>query len=99
MAIIRAMHRFGMLGILRITNCLKQRFERKTGFVSGLSILTLSSWMILFDHLTEVVVWAAFFLWKGAFPNHSTAYYFSLNESTPWEATSACRPTGGCWKA
>jgi hypothetical protein len=33
-------------------------------------------------HLTEVMVWAAFFLWKGAFPNQSVAYYFSLNEYT-----------------
>jgi hypothetical protein len=81
-AITMAMHGFGMLGILRITNHLKQRFERKTGFVSGLFILILSSWMILLVHLTEVMVWAAFFLWKGAFPNHSVAYYFSLNEYT-----------------
>jgi hypothetical protein len=81
-AITMAMHGFGMLGILRITNALKHRFERKTGFVSGLFILILASWMILLVHLTEVMVWAAFFLWKGAFPNHSIAYYFSLNEYT-----------------
>ena len=81
-AITMAMHGFGMLAILRITNHLKNRFERKTGFVSGLSILILSSWMILLVHLTEVVVWASFFLWKGAFPNRSLSYYFSLNEYT-----------------
>jgi len=81
-AITMAMHGFGMLGILRITDHLKHRFERKTGFVSGLSILILSSWMILLMHLTEVMVWAAFFLWKGAFPNRSLSYYFSLNEYT-----------------
>ena len=33
-------------------------------------------------HLTEVIVWALFFNWKGAFPNRSIAYYFSLNEFT-----------------
>jgi hypothetical protein len=81
-AITMAMHGLGMLGILRITSRLKHRFERKMGFVSGLSILILSSWMILFVHLTEVVVWASFFLWKGAFPNRSISYYFSLNEYT-----------------
>jgi hypothetical protein len=38
--------------------------------------------MILLVHLTEVLVWAMFFLWKGAFPNRSLSYYFSLNEYT-----------------
>ena len=33
-------------------------------------------------HLSEVMVWAAFFSWKGAFSNYSLSYYFSLNEFT-----------------
>jgi hypothetical protein len=81
-AITMAMHGLGMLTILRVTEGLKQRFEPKPSFGSGLLTLIVASWMIMLVHLTEVVVWALFFLWKGAFPNHSLAYYFSLNEYT-----------------
>jgi hypothetical protein len=82
MAVTMAMHGLGMLTILRANGALKHRFEPKPSFASGLLILVLASWMILLVHLTEVIVWAAFFLWKGAFPNHSLSYYFSLNEYT-----------------
>ena len=82
MAITMVMHGFGMLVILRINSGLKDWFETKGSHISGLYLIILASWMILVLHLTEVVVWAAFFLWKGAFPNHSIAYYFSLNEYT-----------------
>ncbi len=81
-AVTMALHGLGMLTILRITEALKQRFEPNPGFASGLVTLILASWMIMVVHLTEVVVWAVFFLWKGAFPTHSLAYYFSLNEYT-----------------
>jgi hypothetical protein len=82
MAITMAMHGLGMLSILRVNGALKHRFESKPSFGAGLLALILASWMILFVHLTEVIVWAAFFLWKGAFPNHSLSYYFALNEYT-----------------
>ena len=36
----------------------------------------------MFVHLLEVAVWAAFFIWQGAFANGSISYYFSLNEYT-----------------
>jgi len=81
-AVTMALHGLGMLTILRITQGLKQRFEPNPGFASGLVTLILASWMIMVVHLSEVVVWAGFFLWKGAFPTHSLAYYFSLNEYT-----------------
>jgi hypothetical protein len=81
-AITMVMHGLGMLSILRVGEALKQRFEARPTFASGLLILVLASWMIMVVHLSEVIVWAGFFLWKGAFPNHSLAYYFSLNEYT-----------------
>ena len=81
-AITMAMHGCGMLGIMRIVNGLKERCAARPSLLSGLGILILASWLIMVLHLSEVVVWAAFFLWKGAFPNHSLAYYFSLNEYT-----------------
>ena len=81
-AITMAMHGLGMLSILRVSEGLKQRFEARPSFASGLFILILAAWMIMLVHLTEVIVWALFFTWQGAFANHSIAYYFSLNEYT-----------------
>ncbi len=81
-AITMAMHGFGMLLVLRLNAALKRRFESRPSFASGLFILILASWTIMLVHLSEVGVWAAFFLWKHAFPNASLCYYFSLNEYT-----------------
>ena len=81
-AITMTLHGIGMLSILRVNLFLKLRFAGKPGFASGLLMLISASWMIMLVHLIEVIVWASFFLWKGAFPNRSIAYYFSLNEYT-----------------
>jgi hypothetical protein len=81
-AVTMVMHGAGMLTVLRISEGFKQRFASKATFASGLFTLVLASWMIMVMHLTEVIVWAGFFLWKGAFANQSIAYYFSLNEYT-----------------
>jgi hypothetical protein len=81
-AITMAMHGFGMLAVLRVNHTVKLWFKKKTDIVSGLCPVILASWMIMLVHLSEVAVWAGFFLWQGAFPNRSVAYYFSLNEYT-----------------
>ena len=80
--ITMAMHGAGMLLVLRLNNNLKGRLEKNRGLVSGLLPLIVASCAIMLVHLSEVLVWAAFFYWKGAFPNASTAFYFSLNEYT-----------------
>ncbi len=77
-----AMHGFGMLLVLRVNHTIKQWIGTNKGLVAGLFPVILASWMIMLVHLTEVAVWAGFFLWQGAFPNRSLAYYFSLNEYT-----------------
>jgi hypothetical protein len=80
--ITMAIHGFGMLLALRLTGALNQRFETSPSFAKGMSVIILASWMIILVHLLEVAVWAGFFLFKGAMPNYSIAYYFSLNEYT-----------------
>jgi hypothetical protein len=80
--ITMSMHGFGMVGVLRVSHVLKHWLRRKTTLLTGLLPVILASWMIMLVHLLEVIVWALFFLWKGAFPNRSIAYYFSLNEYT-----------------
>src|SRR3954470_22217692 len=81
-AITMAIHVFGMLMVLRINFYLKSKLNEKTGLITGVIPIMFASCLILLIHLVEVTVWAAFFYWKGAFPNNSTAYYFALNEYT-----------------
>lgn len=81
-AISMTIHGFGMMLTLRVSNAFKPRLERTSSFTFGMFTLILASWMIILVHLTEVAVWAGFFLWKGALPNYSIACYFTLNEYT-----------------
>ena len=81
-AITMAMHGFGMLMVLRINRSIKLKLENKKNLMSGLLPLIFASCMIMFVHLSEVMVWTGFFYWKGAFPNASTSFYFALNEYT-----------------
>jgi hypothetical protein len=82
MAITMAIHGFGMLTVLRVINFVNNKIEAKKRFVTRMIPVILASCMILIVHLTEVLVWAIFFLSKNAFPNSSLAFYFSLNEYT-----------------
>ena len=81
-AITMAMHGFGMVWVLRVNHVLNHWIGTKKSLISGLFPVIVASWMIMLVHLTEVIVWAGFFYWKGAFLNGSIAYYFSLNEYT-----------------
>ena len=81
-AITMAIHGSGMLLVLRLNHSLKNRFSTKSGILRGLSPIIIASCLIMIVHLSEVLVWALFFIWKGAFTNPSLAYYFSLNEYT-----------------
>lgn len=81
-AVTMVLHGLGMIGVLRANQAVKDRFGGKTSLIRGLIPLILMSWSILLVHLVEVLVWALFFIWKGAFANRSIAYYFSLNEYT-----------------
>lgn len=81
-AVTMVLHGLGMLGVLRINTRFQMHFERKPSFLVDISGLILASWLILFVHLVEVVLWAGFFSWKKAFVNASTCYYFALNQYT-----------------
>jgi hypothetical protein len=81
-AITMAIHGFGMLLVLRLNHSLKNRFSAKRDILRGLLPIILASCLIMIVHLSEVLVWSLFFIWKGAFTNPSLAYYFSLNEYT-----------------
>jgi voltage-gated potassium channel len=81
-AVTLAMHGIGMIATLLVSARFKRRFETRFAFLVGLGSIILASWMIIFVHLTEVVVWASFFLWKGAMPSASLSFYFALMDYT-----------------
>ncbi|HEV3221620.1 MAG TPA: hypothetical protein VGZ90_02015 [Puia sp.] len=77
-----AIHGLGMLWVLRVNRSIKQKEGAKKNLISGLWPVIFASFMIIFVHLTEVLVWALFFLWRGCFQNGSLSFYFALNEYT-----------------
>jgi voltage-gated potassium channel len=80
-AITMVIHAFGMLWTLNCSNGFKEKFGQRS-LVSGISNLILASWLIMFVHVLEVIMWAGFFQWKHCFANFSTAAYFAFLEYT-----------------
>lgn len=78
------MHGFGMILTLQVNNAFKPRLDHSSShsFIRGVAVLILVSWIIIVLHLFEVLVWAGFFVWKGAMPNFSISFYFSLMDYT-----------------
>jgi hypothetical protein len=85
-AITMVIHGTGMFSILRVVRALKERFEPMKSFFGGLSLVILSSLLIIFTNVLEVMVWAAFFLLQDAQPNHSVALYNALLNYTTVQA-------------
>jgi hypothetical protein len=81
-AITMVMHGIGMVWTLRVVKALKVRLGRELRRGASLFLLVVAAWLITASHLVEVFAWAGFFLWKGAMPNPSVAYYFALLEYT-----------------
>lgn len=81
-AITMAIHGFGMLLALFTSHVLKEATGGARSFFAGVGVLIMASWIIVLVHLTELLVWAAFFLWQGAMPSASTSYYFALMQYT-----------------
>jgi len=85
-AITMAIHGTGMFGILRLIEVLKERFAPMESFLGGLGLVILASLLIVVTNIIEVVVWASFFLLRGAQPNHSIAMYNTLLNYTTLQA-------------
>jgi hypothetical protein len=82
-AITVALHGCGMLATLFACHGVKQRGgTQELSFFRGGAVLILASWMIVLIHLSELLVWALFFLWKDAMPSPSISYYFTLMQYT-----------------
>ena len=81
-AMTMVMHCFGMVITLGVCRRYHKWTSRSQSFMLGVSVLILASFFIVLVHLGEVVIWATFFVWSGAMPNRSTAYYFALMDYT-----------------
>jgi hypothetical protein len=74
MAVCVAIHAGGTSILLR---SLRQSARPSLAFWSSTSLFVMvATWLILL-HLTEVTVWALFYLWKNAMPDLQAALYFS----------------------
>ena len=74
--ITMAMHGAGMLLVLRLNNNLKGRLEKNRGLISGLLPLIVASCAIMLVHLSEVLVWAAFFYLERRVPQCQHGFLF-----------------------
>jgi hypothetical protein len=88
LALTVAIHGTGMLNVVRAALALAAQTEaaRRRFPALGLAILILAVWMIVLVHLSEVVVWAGFFVWKEAQPNIFSAFYNALLNYTTLQA-------------
>jgi hypothetical protein len=81
-AVTMAIHAFAMPTTLLACSRLRAPHASRESFREGVLVLLAGSWMIVVTHLLEVVVWAAFFYLRDAFPTPSAAYYFALLQYT-----------------
>lgn len=81
-AITMTLHGLGMLLATQAGEGVARRLERYESYFVGVFPIVVASWIIVIVHLTEAIVWAGFFLWKGAMPSSSVAYYFTVMEYT-----------------
>jgi hypothetical protein len=80
LALTLIIHGFGMLCTLRVSGAVQERSERARSRYPalGLGIVILGTWIIVLTNLIEVGAWAGFYVWRGAQPNLSSAYYHAL---------------------
>jgi hypothetical protein len=86
LALTTAIHAVVTFRILRVTHALRKRLDRARWRGLGVGIIVLTLWLIVLLHLGEVVIWAAFFVWKDAQPNLSSAFYNGLLNYTMLQA-------------
>ena len=88
LAVTIAIHGFGMLLTLRASNGLKERFEQERSRhpAIGLGIIIVAAWIIILVNLSEIAVWAGFYVWKGAQPSIFSAFYNAMLNYTTLQA-------------
>lgn len=81
-ALTMATHGLGVVATLRASGTLKRKQAGRSALHSGIRLLIAATWMLVIVHLVEVLIWAVFFSLADAFPNTSTAFYYTLMQYT-----------------
>lgn len=81
-ALTMAMHGLGIVVTLRVGGALQRRHAGHMNFFSGMSTLIVATWILIFVHMLEVVMWGTYFWYRGAFTNASTSIYYALMQYT-----------------
>ncbi len=81
-AICVVIHTTGM--VVFVDWLLKQRpfIEQRSSILLFTLLLILVFTVVILLHLTATGIWAAFYHWRGLFPDYETAFYFSLGSYT-----------------
>jgi hypothetical protein len=74
MAICVSIHAGGVAQALRNV---RPRIDSASGFWRETWLFILAALSMVLLHLIEICVWAGFYLWRDAFPDLKTAFYFS----------------------
>jgi len=88
LALSIAIHGIGTFEIVRMTTAVAQRLAqaRKRFRAVRLGIMIFSVWLIVLVHLSEIALWAGFFVWKDAQPNIFSAFYNAMLNYTTLQA-------------
>ncbi len=86
LALTLVIHGAGMFQTLRVNAALLDRTARSRPRHVSMGILILAAWLIILCSLIEVMLWAQFFVWKGAQPSVSSAFYNGLLNYTTLQA-------------
>jgi hypothetical protein len=75
LAVCTLIHALTLVGLGR--RLLGAERRPRTGFLADLRVVVGVTWALMLVHLIEIGIWAAFYLWNGCLPDHTTAFYFS----------------------
>ena len=70
-----SVHAVGLAALIRAL--VKSRAQPPTRFWPITWLLIRVTWSLIFIHVTEITVWAFFYLWVGCLPDALSAFYFS----------------------
>jgi Ion channel len=70
-----SLHAIGLAALLRAL--IKSHALPPTRFWPITWLLIRVAWALIFIHVTEITVWALFYLWRGCLPDAQAAFYFA----------------------
>ena len=86
LAVTMAIHGAGMLQTMRVSAFLLERTRQNRTRFKSMAILIIAAWMLILVSLIEVALWAQSFVWLGAQPNNSSAFYYAILNYTTLNA-------------